>query len=89
MPAYYTYIVECTGATGRVTYYTGYTNDLVRRISEHSAGKGARYTKSKQVRVVYTEIHTSRTEAMRREREIKALSRGAKLRLIEARGGDH
>ncbi len=76
----YTYMVECRDGS----LYTGWTNNLERRLKAHNEGKGARYTKSRRpVRLVYWECFDSKVEAMRREYAIKQLSRKKKLELIE------
>ena len=75
----YTYIVRCADGT----LYTGWTNDLKKRIKAHNAGKGAKYTKSRRPVVLkYYESFSTRQEAMRREWEIKQLSRKEKLELV-------
>ena len=64
--------------------YTGITTDVEKRISAHNAGKGAKYTRSrKPVELVYYEECTDHSAALKREIEIKALSRDEKLKLIE------
>lgn len=76
----YTYIVECKDKT----LYTGWTNHLQKRIKTHNDGKGAKYTKSRlPVRLVYYEVYKTKQEAMRREYEIKQLTREQKKKLIE------
>lgn len=81
MSAYTVYILRCADGT----LYTGCTNDLPRRLATHSAGKGAKYTRSRlPVELVYTEDAADKSQALRREAAIKALDRGAKLRLIQA-----
>lgn len=76
----YTYVVRCADGS----LYTGWTNDLQRRIQAHNAGKGAKYTKSRRpVELCYWESFDTREEAMRREAAIKGLSRAQKLALIE------
>ena len=73
------YILRC----GDGSLYTGWTNDLERRLSAHASGKGAKYTRSHlPVELVYSESYASSHEAMSRERQIKALSRREKLALI-------
>ena len=75
----YTYIVKCRDNT----YYTGWTNDLDRRMKAHNSGTGAKYTWSRRpVRLVYYEAYRTKEEAMRREREIKRMSRKEKEKLI-------
>lgn len=83
----YTYILRC----GDGSLYTGWTNDLEKRVKTHSAGKGGKYTRSRlPVTLVYYECCADKKAAMRREAEIKCLSRNEKLRLIErAAEGDH
>jgi putative endonuclease len=73
------YILECADTT----LYTGITNDLGRRMAEHAAGKGARYTRGRgPFRLVYRETCQGRAEASRRETAIKSMDRGTKLRLF-------
>lgn len=77
----YTYIVECSDKS----LYTGWTNHLNERIDAHNRGKGAKYTKGKlPVTLVYFETFSSKEEAMKREYEIKQLSRLQKLKLIQS-----
>lgn len=76
----YTYIVECKDGT----FYTGWTNNLEKRIADHNDGKGAKYTRArKPVTLVYYETFEEKKEAMKREYEIKHLSRQEKKKLIE------
>ena len=77
----YTYMVCCADGS----LYTGWTNCLERRIKAHNGGKtGAKYTKSKRpVTLVYYEGFATKEEAMRREYEIKQMSREKKLELME------
>lgn len=64
--------------------YTGITTDIEKRIAAHNAGKGAKYTRSrKPVELVYYEECADHSAALKREIEIKALSRDEKLKLIE------
>ena len=73
------YILECADGS----LYTGITKDLIRRITEHEAGKGARYTVSRgPFRLVYQEFQPTRSEAAKREAAIKAMTRATKLALI-------
>ena len=77
----YTYIVKCSDET----FYTGWTNDLEKRIEMHNSGKGAKYTKARlPVELVYYEAFDTKEEAMSREWHIKRLSRSEKQKLIEA-----
>ena len=76
----YTYIVKCSDDT----FYTGWTNNLEKRIRDHSDGKGAKYTKSRRpVELVYYETFSQKEDAMRREYAIKQLNRAGKRKLVE------
>lgn len=76
----YTYIVRCADDT----LYTGWTNNLEKRIAMHNEKKGAKYTKSRTpVELVYFECFETKEEAMSREFHIKKLSRKEKLDLIK------
>lgn len=76
----YIYILECSDGT----YYTGWTNQIEKRVKDHNAGKGAKYTKSRlPVKLVYLEESATKEEAMRREYAIKQLSRQEKEELIK------
>ena len=84
MDAHWVYVVRCADGT----YYTGYTTDLERRLSEHDAGDGAKYTRGRApVELVHAESFGSRSEAMAREHEIKALTRDGKERLVRSDAG--
>jgi Predicted endonuclease containing a URI domain len=77
----YVYVVECSDGT----LYTGYTTDVARRVTEHNAGEGAKYTAGRRpVTLRYVEFHESRSAAQRREHEIKTRSRAQKDRLVAA-----
>lgn len=76
---YFCYILECTDGT----YYTGWSTNPVRRERQHNAGRGARYTRSRRpVRLVYVEEQPDRVSAMRREKQIKEMTRAKKEALI-------
>jgi putative endonuclease len=80
---YFVYIVECADKS----LYTGITTDAVRRLKEHNGEEkgGAKATRMKRpVTLVYTEKHPSRSDASRREYEIKQFSREEKLALIKS-----
>lgn len=80
----YTYILECKDGT----YYTGWTNNLEKRLKDHNDGKGAKYTKARRpVVLIYHEIFQTKEEAMRREYAIKHMTRKEKEELI--RNKDH
>jgi putative endonuclease len=78
----YTYIVRCSDGT----YYTGWTNDLKKRLKAHNSGKGGKYTHSRfPVELVYSEAYPTQQEAQRREFTIKQLSRKKKELLIASK----
>ncbi|NMA02147.1 MAG: GIY-YIG nuclease family protein [Clostridia bacterium] len=78
--AYFVYIVECKDKT----LYTGWTIDIEERIAKHNEGKGAKYTRGRHPVVLrYFEELPTKAKAMQREWEIKQLSRGKKLELID------
>ncbi|WP_097028101.1 GIY-YIG nuclease family protein [Clostridium peptidivorans] len=75
----YVYMLECSDKT----LYTGWTNNLHKRIEAHSKGKGAKYTRCRlPVKLVYFEEHDDKVSAQKREYAIKQLSRIQKLDLI-------
>ena len=75
----YAYILEC----GDGTLYTGWTNDLEKRLKTHNEGKGGKYTRSRlPVTLTYQEEWPDKSAAMRREAAVKRLSRKKKLELI-------
>lgn len=75
----FVYILKCNDDS----LYTGWTNDLQRRLKAHNTQRGAKYTKSRTpVTLVYYEVYDSKSEALKREYEIKQLSRAKKLELI-------
>lgn len=75
----YTYMLLCCDNT----LYTGWTNNLESRVLAHNLGTGAKYTKMRlPVKLVYSEIFETKSEALKRECEIKKLSRKKKLELI-------
>ena len=77
--AWYVYILRC----GDGTLYTGVTDDVERRLAAHRSGRGAMYTRGRgPLELVYREEQPDKSAALRRERQIKALSRAEKLRLI-------
>lgn len=75
----YTYILRCADGT----LYTGWTNDLEKRLTSHNAGTGCKYTRTRRpVELVYFEEFGTKEQAMSREWHIKRLSRAEKLSLI-------
>ena len=82
---HYAYVLECADGT----YYTGYTTDVDRRVAEHDAGEGAKYTRGRTpVELVHAEEFQTRSAAMSREAEIKGLSRAEKEVLVGAASPD-
>ncbi len=77
---HYVYILRCSDTT----YYTGYTNNLEKRIKQHNDGNGAKYTKGKRpVKLVYKEEFSDKSVAMKREYQIKQLTRKEKQKLFK------
>ena len=82
----YTYLLRCSDGT----LYCGFTNDLAGRLKTHNSGKGAKYTRSRlPVELVWYEEWTSKEEALRREWQIKQLSRSEKLELVNSFSKGH
>jgi predicted GIY-YIG superfamily endonuclease len=74
------YFLQCNDGS----FYSGITNDLNRRLIQHREGRAARYTRSRRpVKIVYHEPCASRSEALKRESAVKALSRKEKEKLIK------
>ena len=80
---HYVYILRCRDGS----LYTGWTTHLPERVQAHNQGKGAKYTRSRRpVELVYWERYGDKSQALRRERAIKAMPRERKLALIEGGG---
>jgi putative endonuclease len=78
----YTYILKCSDGS----FYTGWTNDIEKRVIAHNAGTGAKYTKGRlPVSLVYFETFQSKQEAMKCEWKIKHMTRFEKQKLIESK----
>jgi len=78
---HHVYVIECADGT----LYTGYTTDVERRVAEHDAGEGAKYTRGRTpVTLRHVESFDSKSAAMSREHEIKSLTRAQKEDLIGA-----
>lgn len=76
----YVYIVKCKDNS----FYTGWTTDLQKRIEKHNQGTGAKYTRSRRpVELIYFETFDNKHDALKREYQIKQLSRKQKEELIE------
>ena len=77
---YYVYILLCKDGS----YYTGHAKNVKHRIEQHKKGQGARYTRMHEpAKIVYVEEFNSRSDAMKREREIKLFSHSKKQRLVK------
>lgn len=77
---HYIYIVECSDGT----LYTGYTNDLAKRINTHNNKKGAKYTRGRTpVTLKYYEEFENKVDAMKREAQIKNMGKEKKLKLLK------
>ena len=80
----YCYILKCSDGT----FYTGWTTDPERRVTQHNKGIGAKYTSTRRpVKLVYLETHSNRTDAMKRELAIKKMKRVQKSKLVENYAG--
>lgn len=74
----YTYVLKCSDGS----LYTGWTNDMKKRLKAHNEGRGAKYTRGRTpAELVYLEEFDTKEAAMRREAAIKKMSRAEKLKL--------
>lgn len=77
-PSFFVYMLRCKSGE----FYTGFTNDVARRLRQHDTGAASRYTRSRRpVELVFLEKCANRPAALRREAQIKKLSRIDKLAL--------
>lgn len=77
---YYIYMLRCKDGS----IYTGYTDNIYKRIEKHRSSKGAKYTRGRgPFELVHYESFFTKEEAMQREAAIKKLNKEAKLKLIE------
>lgn len=78
----YTYILKCRDGS----LYTGWTNDLDKRLKAHNSGKGSKYTRVRRpVELIYYEEFKTKEEAMKREYAIKHMKREEKEKLLGTR----
>ena len=78
---WYVYMLRC----GDGSLYTGITDNVLKRLSAHRNGKGAKYTKGRgPLSLHYLERFDTKSDALRREAEIKKLSTARKRELISA-----
>ena len=79
MPDWHVYILQCRDKS----LYTGVTSDVLRRIREHSGSKGSKCLRGKlRVKLVHQETYPSRSEALKREAQIKRWPRARKVAMI-------
>jgi putative endonuclease len=77
---WFVYIILCQDGS----LYTGYSNNVKQRFLDHRTGKGGHYTRShKPVRVVHQEQFATKSEALKREIEIKGWSREKKIKTLK------
>lgn len=76
---FFTYMLECADGS----FYSGYTTNLEKRLQAHNKGAGSKYTRSRRpVALLFSEQYETKGEAMRREAQLKKLSRGKKETLL-------
>lgn len=76
---WFVYILLCED----FSLYTGSTNDLEKRFLSHNNGKGGAYTRShKPLKIIYTEEHAAKSDALKRENEIKNWERKKKIKIL-------
>ena len=75
---FYVYVIAANKNNKLITY-VGYTKDLKKRLKLHNSGKGAKFTRGKKWKVIYTEKYLSKSDAMSREYYIK---KNRKFRLL-------
>ncbi len=79
-PMWFVYILLCIDNS----FYTGSTNDLDKRFNAHKAGKGGSYTRShKPIKLIFHQQFDSKSEALKREIEIKSWSRKKKIKILK------
>ena len=79
--SWWVYMLRCKDNS----LYTGYTDDVDRRLAVHNAGRGAKYTRSRlPVELAWREEQPDKSAALRREAAVKRLTRKEKLALVEA-----
>lgn len=86
MSKHYAYMLRCNDNS----IYSGYTNNLDKRLEVHNTGKGAKYTRARlPVKLEYFEEFDNKKEALKREREFKKYSHSEKENIIERFKTDH
>ncbi|MCM0582291.1 GIY-YIG nuclease family protein [Weissella diestrammenae] len=82
---YYMYVL----LTADNTLYTGFTDNVQRRLATHAAGKGAKYTRPASrhpLKLLYDEVFTSKSDALKAEARFKKLPRQKKVKYLMAHG---
>ena len=83
---YYVYVLACQDGT----FYTGYSQNVKARFRLHKKGKGAQYVrKHLPEKIVYVERFETRSDAMKRERQIKRLTHAGKQKLVSSTVQEH
>lgn len=77
-PKYFVYILDCSDGK----YYTGYSENLGYRYIQHKKNLGAKFTKGKQVKLAYFEAHSTKDQALTREKEIKKAPKHYRDKLV-------
>lgn len=77
---WYVYVLLCEDGS----FYTGYSNNVEWRFTNHKNGRGGHYTRShKPVKLIYSEQLPTQSEALKRERQIKSWSREKKIKILK------
>ena len=77
---WFVYIILCLDNS----FYTGVSNNPQKRFLDHKNGKGGRYTRShKPIKMIFQESYSNKTDALKRERQIKGWSRSKKIKILE------
>lgn len=80
MTQHFFYLAKCNDGS----LYSGYTIDLQAREAAHNAGKGAKYTRARRpIKIIYSEVFETKSEAMKREAQVKKWSRVKKQALLD------
>lgn len=76
---FFVYILQCSDNS----FYTGYTNNIDKRLQAHNAGKASKYTRTRlPVKLIYVEELATKSEALKREKQIKSFPRLKKEQLL-------
>ena len=68
--AYFVYVIS-TNTNSKLVTYVGYTNNIKKRLNLHNRGKGAKFTRGRRWKVIYSEKYATKSEAKSREYYIK------------------